>query len=115
MGALKAISGLFERRRGLLLRQRAAQQFQQSRFEAAINDKQGLASALDNLSQTYVLLGEYRKALEYADASLEVMREIGYKLGEVRALSYQGAVQAVDAERCPNLIVGAGDACRRWS
>lgn len=75
VGALKAISSLFGRGRGLLLLQRASQQFQLSRFEPARRSDQqafstfrqssfrrGEESALGNLGLVYYETGELHKA-----------------------------------------------------
>jgi CHAT domain-containing protein len=104
VGALKAISSLFDRGRGLLLLQRAANQFQQSRFEAAKRFAQqalsafrqsgfrwGEEAALGNLGLTYYETGELHKAVACYEESLRIIEEIDDRQGRVRTLGYLGA------------------------
>lgn len=104
MGALKAISGLFGRVWGLLLLQRAAQHFQQSRFEAArrfaeqalgvfrqTGFRWGEEAALGNLGLVYYETGEPHKAIACFEESLKIIEEIDDRQGRVRTLGYLGA------------------------
>lgn len=103
MGALKAISSLFGRGRGLLLLQRAAQQFQQSRFEAAGRSAEqalsafrqsgfrwGEEAALGNLGLVYYETGELHKAIACYEESLKIIEEIDDRHGRVQTLGYLG-------------------------
>jgi tetratricopeptide (TPR) repeat protein len=104
VGALKTISSLFGRGRGLLLLQRAAQQFQQSRFEAARRSAEqalsafrqsgflwGEEAALGNLGLVYYETGELHKAIACYEESLKIIEEIDDRHGRVRTLGYLGA------------------------
>jgi CHAT domain-containing protein/tetratricopeptide (TPR) repeat protein len=104
VGVLKAISGLFGRGRGLLLLQRAAQQFQQSRFDVARRSAEqaliafrqsgfrwGEEAALGNLGLIYYETGEPHKAIACYDESLKIIEEINDRQGRVRTLGYLGA------------------------
>lgn len=105
MGALKAISGLFGRLRGLLLLQRAARQFQQSRFEVAKRSAEqalgafrqagfrwGEEAAMGNLGMAYYETGELHKAIACYEESLKIIEEINDRHGRVRTLGYLGTV-----------------------
>ncbi|MEG4455502.1 tetratricopeptide repeat protein, partial [Microcoleus sp. N9_A1] len=55
-----------------------------------IQDRLGEGAALGNLGIAYGALGEYTKAIEYAQLSLAIAREIQDRSGEGRALNNLG-------------------------
>ncbi len=55
-----------------------------------IGNRQGEGISLGNLGLAYYSLGEYRKAIEYHEQSLEIKREIGDRQGEGASLGNLG-------------------------
>ncbi|MGK7872653.1 MAG: CHAT domain-containing protein [Xenococcaceae cyanobacterium] len=56
----------------------------------SIGDRNGEASSLNNLGNTYVSLGEYPKAIEFYQQSLAITRDIGDHNGEAKSLGNLG-------------------------
>ena len=54
------------------------------------DSRQGEANSLGNLGLAYRRLGEYDRAIDFHQQSLDIKREIGYRQGEVAALNNLG-------------------------
>ncbi|MEG5250604.1 tetratricopeptide repeat protein, partial [Microcoleus sp. ARI1-A1] len=56
----------------------------------SIKDRLGEGTALGNLGAAYRSVGDYAKAIEYAQQYLAIARSIKNRLGEGTALGYLG-------------------------
>jgi tetratricopeptide (TPR) repeat protein len=63
------------------------------------NDRNSRASALQSLSQCYVMLKQPDKALKYSQEVLIVIREIGNKYGECITLNSMGVIYCYELKR----------------
>lgn len=55
-----------------------------------LNDRTGMAKAFGNLGNTFKSLKNFPHAVRCCEAHLEITRELGDRLGEVRAQASQG-------------------------
>ncbi|MEL7477122.1 MAG: tetratricopeptide repeat protein, partial [Cyanobacteria bacterium J06555_12] len=80
-------------RTALRLWEEALVRFRSDEIRAAFpqDGRQGEANALGNLGTAYGELGDYERAIDFYQQTLDIKRELGHRLGEAQSLGNMGS------------------------